>query len=215
MEPAVKEIGTLAELAYTSLRDRIVTLAIAPGSPIHEERLSKEIGVGRTPMREAIKRLESEDLVVIYPRRGTFAAEINITDHGLIAEVRRNLEGQAARSAAGRATAEQRAELTGLVEQIGMLSADESMMRLDTTIHRAIYRSAGNRYLESTLNHYYNLTLRIWYLFLPRLPAMAEHLAEHIPLLHAIVDGEAERAAELAIEHVRHFEQAVFAALRS
>jgi DNA-binding GntR family transcriptional regulator len=206
---------SLSERAYTALRDMIVTLEIPPGSPIHEERLGKSIGVGRTPLREAIKRLESEDLVAIYPRRGTFSSEINITDHGLIAEVRRHLEGQAARSAAARATGDQRAALTELAERTGEHPDDVSMMRLDTEIHRTIYRCTHNRYLEATLNHYYNLTLRIWYLFLPRLGGMADHLAEHENLLRAITDGDGDRAAQLSTSHVDHFENAVFDALRS
>ena len=206
---------SLSERAYRTLRDMIVTLEIPPGSPIHEERLGKSIGVGRTPVREAIKRLASEDLVAIYPRRGTFTSEINTTDHGLIAEVRRHLEGQAARSAAARASSSQRAELAELAARTDERPDDVSMMRLDTEIHRAIYRCTHNRYLEATLNHYYNLTLRIWYLFLPRLGNMSEHLAEHEHLLRAITEGDGDRAARIATSHVDHFENAVFEALRT
>lgn len=222
MESAVKsgddevpDRKTLAERAYTALRDMIVTLEVPPGTPIHEERLSKNIGVGRTPMREAIKRLEAEDLVAIYPRRGTFASEINITDHGLIAEVRKNLEGQAALSAAERAGTDTRARMAELAESISQSHDDASMMRLDTEIHRTIYQATANRYLEATLNQYYNLTLRIWYLFLPRLGGMAEHMAGHEKLLRAIIEGNGETAARIAAEHVTHFESAVLAALRS
>jgi len=206
---------TLSERAYTRLRDMIVTLEIPPGSPIHEEQLGQVIQAGRTPIREAIKRLQTEDLVVVYPRRGTFAADINITDHGLIAEVRRQLEGQAARSAALRASDAQRAGLAELAERTGRSQDAESLMRLDTEIHRAIYRCTGNRYLEASLNHYYNLTLRIWYHFLPRLADMSEHVAEHGRLLRAIIDGDGERAARTAVAHVEHFEDAVFAVLRA
>ena len=205
---------TLSERAYTTLRDMIVTLEIPPGSPIHEERIGRSIEVGRTPMREAIKRLEAEDLVVIYPRRGTFASDINITDHGLIAEVRRHLEGQAARSAAVRATDVERAELAELADRIGGQRDHASMMRLDTEIHRAIYHCTGNRYLEATLNHYYNLTLRIWYLFLARLSGMSEHVADHEHLLRAIIAGDGDDATRIATAHVDQFENAVFAALR-
>lgn len=205
---------SLSEHAYTTLRDMLVTLEIPPGSPINEERLSRSIQVGRTPLREAIKRLQAEDLVVIYPRRGTFATEINITDHGLIAEVRRHLEGQAARSAAARASDAERAELAALADRISLQRDDVDLMRLDTEIHRAIYHCTRNRYLEATLNHYYNLTLRIWYLFLTRLQGMPRHVAEHERMLHAIIAGEGEEAAEIATGHVAHFENAVLTALR-
>ena len=90
----------LADRAYAELRDRIVTLAIPPGAPINEDALGRELEMGRTPVREAIKRLALERLVTVYPRRGTFASEINITDLAAISDVRVQLEGHAARRAA-------------------------------------------------------------------------------------------------------------------
>src|ERR1700691_6145654 len=85
----------LADLAYEELRDRIVTLRIKPGEPIDEDLIGRELEMGRTPVREAIKRLVLENLVVVYPRRGTFASEINITDLAHISDVRAQLEGHA------------------------------------------------------------------------------------------------------------------------
>ena len=199
----------LSERAYLQLRDMIVTLRLAPGSPINEERLSGELGVGRTPLRDAIKRLEAESLVLIYPRQGTFVSEVNITDHGLIADVRRQLEGHAARRAAQRRTKADRAMLTELVDRVRTATGGgrEASMRLDTEIHRAVYRCAHNRYLAATLDHYYNLSLRIWYLFLEQLPEV-DH-ATHLPMIEAILDGDGALARELAQTHVDHFEQSV------
>ena len=105
----------LADRAYAELRDRIVTLRIAPGAPIDEDALGGELGIGRTPVREAIKRLALENLVTVFPRRGTFASEINITDLADISDVRTQLEGHAAYRAAQRMTAAQRAELDALL----------------------------------------------------------------------------------------------------
>ena len=79
-----------------------MTLQIAPGAPIDEDRIGEQLGMGRTPVREAIKRLALENLVTVFPRRGTFASEINITDLAHIFEVRVQLEGQAAFRAAQR-----------------------------------------------------------------------------------------------------------------
>lgn len=205
---------SLAEQAYTAVRDRIVTLQLPPGAPINEEALSRELGVGRTPLREAVKRLEAESLVAIYPRRGTFVTEVNLTDHGLIADVRRQLEGHAAQRAAERATPADRAQLSSYAGRIrrGRL-APAALMTLDTDVHRALYRATRNRYLEATLSQYYNLSLRIWYLFLDRLPGMAEHIGEHVPLLDAVVGGDADLARALAVAHVDHFERAVREAL--
>ena len=95
----------LADRAYVELRDRLVTLAIAPGAPIDEDLLGRQLEMGRTPVREAIKRLALENLVTVFPRRGTFASEINITDLNQISDVRIVLEGHAGLRAAERITA--------------------------------------------------------------------------------------------------------------
>jgi DNA-binding GntR family transcriptional regulator len=210
------EAPSFAERAYEIIRDRLVMLEIRPGTPINDEQLAGELGFGRTPVREALKRLERERLVVAYPRRGTFATEVNITDLGHITEVRQQLEPVAAAAAARRATAADRAALRSLAARLrdtggGSVSAD--LMRLDMRVHRAIYAATHNPYLEDTLVHYDNLATRIWCLFLNRLPGLAGHVEEHGALLDAVADGEAERAGELAGAHVAHFERAVRAAL--
>ena len=163
----------MAERAYAELRDRIVTLRIAPGAPINEDALGKALEMGRTPVREAIRRLALENLVAVFPRRGTFASEINITDLAHISDVRVQLEGHAAFRAAERLTGSQRAELDALLAEIDALRRDgdaESLMGLDADVHRFIHRCAGNPYLEETLGRYFNLSLRIWHLVLDRLP---------------------------------------------
>src|ERR671936_1346308 len=135
----------LADRAYAELRDRVVTLAIPPGAPINEDALGRELEMGRTPVREAIKRLALERLVTVFPRRGTFASEINITDLAAISDVRVQLEGHAAQRAAERLTAAQRAELDALVAEIdereGSGDAD-TLMRLDASVHRFVYACA-------------------------------------------------------------------------
>jgi DNA-binding GntR family transcriptional regulator len=208
---------SFAEQAYRSIRDRLVTLEIRPGAPINDDHLARSLGFGRTPVREALKRLESERLVVAYPRRGTFATEVNITDLSHISEVRIQLEPTAAASAARRATAADRESLAGLIEELAShdrLPIDSGgLMHLDMRVHRAIYAATHNPYLEDTLTRYDNLATRIWCLFTDRLPDLAGHVGEHRPLLRAIIDGEAARAAELSAEHVAHFERAIRAAI--
>jgi DNA-binding GntR family transcriptional regulator len=197
----------LADRAYAALRDRIVQLRIAPGAPINEDELGRELDMGRTPVREAIKRLALENLVTVFPRRGTFASEINITDLAHISDVRQQLEGHAAYRAAERLTAAGRAELDELLERIeapGEAPRDE-LMALDADIHRFVHRASANPYLEETLGRYFNLSLRIWYLVLDRLPHLTERVREHRPLLEAVRDGDADRARTIAAEHVGTF----------
>jgi DNA-binding GntR family transcriptional regulator len=200
----------LADRAYVELRDQIVTLAIPPGAPINEETLGRELQLGRTPLREAIKRLALENLVAVYPRRGTFVSDINITDLAHISDVRQELEGRAAYRAAQRLTPGQRDELDSLADEIDALSGDaDALMGLDARIHRFVYRCAGNPYLRETLERYLNLSLRIWYLVLGRLPHLFERVHEHGDLLQAIRDGEADSARSIAADHVATFEREI------
>lgn len=199
-----------ADRAYLALRDEILALSMPPGAPVQEEPITQRLGVGRTPFREAVKRLQAESLIVIYPRRGSFVAEVNIGDHALIADVRRRLEGHAAWRAAERATEAERAELDELRRELGDLTERPTpIMDLDARVHRRIYRCTHNHYLESTLGQYYNLALRIWCLFFDRLPDVTGHVGEHDDLLKAVIAGESERADRIATAHVDHFEQAV------
>jgi DNA-binding GntR family transcriptional regulator len=206
----------LADRAYSELRDRLVTLRIQPGSPIDEDLLGEELGMGRTPVREAIKRLALENLVTVFPRRGTFASEINITDLAHISDVRSQLEGHAAYRAAERITDAQRVELEELLGELRDSHGSddvEALMGLDTRVHRFIYRCAGNPYMEETLARYYNLSLRIWYLVLDRLPHLFARVHEHDDVLRAIAGGDAERAREILAEHVATFESEIRAVL--
>src|SRR5213596_255596 len=107
--------GLLSDRAYAALRDRLISLAIAPGAPIDEEALTRELGVGRTPVREAVRRLALEGLVVVFPRRGTFASSIDITSLSDITDVRAELEAHAAERAARLADAADRDEAEALV----------------------------------------------------------------------------------------------------
>ncbi|MFB7758340.1 GntR family transcriptional regulator [Streptomyces sp. NPDC056121] len=213
-EPTVGgEELSLAERAYRAIRDQLVMLDIRPGAPINEDQLAQALGVGRTPVREALKRLQYERLVTTYPRRGTFATEVNITDLAHISEVRLELEPLAAARAARRATAEDRAALTAVRSELAGVDPRHGdaaeLMHLDLKVHRAVYAATHNPYLEDTLIRHDNLATRIWCLFIDRLADMAGHVEEHGPLIDAIVAGEPDAAAQIARAHVEGFERAV------
>jgi DNA-binding GntR family transcriptional regulator len=203
--------ASLAEQAYAAIRDQLVMLEIKPGEPINEDRLSAELGMGRTPIREALKRLERDRMVVAYPRRGTFATDVHISDLTHISEVRRTLEPLAAAAAAERATLADRAALTELRSDLEGDHGDDNteLLRADVGVHRAIYRCVYNPFLEDTLITYDSLATRIWCVFIPRLSGVAGHVDEHIPLLTAVIEGDADKAAELALQHVAGFERAI------
>jgi DNA-binding GntR family transcriptional regulator len=168
--------------------------------------------MGRTPVREAIKRLALENLVTVFPRRGTFASEINITDLNHISDVRMMLEGHAAFRAAERITDAQRAELRVLLQDLGGSEGSddvESLMALDARVHRFIYCCAGNPYLEETLARYFNLSLRIWHLVIDRLPHLFARVHEHDDVLKAIEKGAPDQARRLLSKHIATFEREI------
>ncbi|GHF19344.1 GntR family transcriptional regulator [Amycolatopsis deserti] len=204
---------SLAERAYTAIQDRLIMLDIPPMAPIDDTALSASLGLGRTPVREALKRLEVDRLVVSYPRRGTFATGVDITDLAYISEIRVQLEPLAARRAAETAGPGVKSELAELADEVADLDVRAleraQLMRCDLRVHRAIYRAAGNPHLEDTLVRYDNLATRIFCLFLDRMPHFDRHVGEHTALLRAIADGDGDTAAELALVHVTGFEKAI------
>lgn len=207
---------SLAERAYLQLRDRLIMMGIAPGEPINEGLLATELEIGRTPIREALKRLETDHLVVSYPRRGTFATIVDITELAAISEMRQLLEPLAARKAALHASEGLRRQLAQTAAEIEDLDAGRdrtALMEYDLEVHRLIYRAAENHHLQETLVRLDNLATRIWCMVLDRLPGVVDHIREHAELLHAIVDGDADRAEQLAADHVAHFEASVRAIL--
>lgn len=201
-----------AERAYALIRERLIMLDIRPGEPINDEALAGQLGFGRTPVREALKQLERDRLVIAYPRRGTFATSVDISDLAYISEIRTQLEPLAAARAARTASRETRERLSLLADEIAGLDRAEdprSLLRKDVRVHTEIYRASGNPHLEDVLVCQDSHATRIWCLFLDRLPDVAGHIVEHTALLRAIVDGDADLASKLAHEHVLGFEQAV------
>ncbi|WP_308465513.1 GntR family transcriptional regulator [Rathayibacter soli] len=201
---------SLADAAYQQLRDKLIMLDIRPGDPINDGLLAGELQMGRTPVREALKRLESDHLVVSYARRGTFATTVDITELADVSEIRELLEPLAARRAAKMSTPSMRRQLREVAGTISSIASaatgdQRELMRYDITVHRLIYRAAANRHLEDVLVRYDNLATRIWCLVLDKVPTVTGHIAEHAQLLEAIADGDEARAERLALEHVINF----------
>jgi DNA-binding GntR family transcriptional regulator len=206
---------TLAERAYQEIRTRIIDNRLAPGAPLDEEALMTELSIGRTPLREAVKRLESERLLTIYSHRGTFVPEVTIRDLREISDARRLLEGYAARRAALSATEADRRNLRACLQELQSLETRiaSDLIQVDARIHESIYQAMGNRYIQESLIQYFSLAMRMWNHVLPRLGTMEPHVQEHVDLIQAVLDGDAEAAEHIAVDHVTHFEDMVIAAL--
>jgi DNA-binding GntR family transcriptional regulator len=192
-------------------------LDIRPNESINESQLSKEMQMGRTPIREALHRLEHDRLVVTQPRKGSFAAPIDIKDLSEVGQVRQILEPAGARLAALGVRDAQRPEIeryVELVESVGERAVEQNdLMRLDLSVHKAIYALTGNSHLEQVLNQYGNLSTRIWLAVLERRPLVVEHIAELGPILRAILARDADQAAALMEDHVRTFSRYISGAV--
>jgi DNA-binding GntR family transcriptional regulator len=199
----ISVVDLAADRAYLAIRGLIVSLGLRPGAVIDERELMQQLGLGRTPVREALRQLAQEQLVEVFPRRGMFVTGVDVRDLARISEVRAALEPEAARLAAERATDEERDELADLG---GQIKRGADLMALDERIHRSIYAAAHNHLLEKTLGEYYVLAMRIWMIAIDRAEALEDAVEAHRDLIQAIVVGNADRAAGLMQDHVENFE---------
>ena len=216
-QPDAEAPLSLADQAFYAIRELIVTLELPPGSVVSERELMTRLGLGRTPVREALRDLARGRLVEVYPRRGMFVSGVDVGDIAGLSEARLVLESQAARLAAERSTPADRAETEALLDAVARL-ADEPderhLIELDQRIHRHVYRAAHNPFVEATLEEYYVLALRIWFLALDRVADRLDRsVHEHRELLEAIRDGEPARAEEAMRRHILSFDAAIRAVL--
>lgn len=205
----------VAERAYLELRDQIVTLRLAPGTVLREDQLMRGLTIGRTPLREAVKRLALENLVAVQPRRGTFVTAVDATDIVNITEVRAALEGYAAEVAAARMEPETRRAGEALLHEVEELSRPDDqdwLMRFDERIHQFTWEASGNPYLVETLERYWTHSLRIWYLVLDHVPDLGHAVHDQASLVQALLDGDGEVARRVMREHILEFQREILAA---
>jgi DNA-binding GntR family transcriptional regulator len=205
----------ISERAYEQLRERIVTLRLAPGTVLREDELMRELDIGRTPLREAVKRLALENLVAVQPRRGTFVTPVEAADIVHITEVRAELEGYAAELAALRMDGDTRMLAEQLRQEIVDLQRvddQDGLMRFDERIHRFTWEASGNPYLIDTLERYFTLSLRVWYLVLDRVPGLGHAVHDQAALVEALLDRDGTRARSIMREHVLAFQREIIAA---
>lgn len=198
-------------IARDAIRDRIISLSLPPGSVINESRLMHELGLGRTPIREALKLLEAENLVVIVPRRGIFVSEIGLHHLHQIYEMRVSLEPMAARLAAIRITPSRLSQLqlcTSDMTHVHRLDIP-TVYRLDSAFHRVLARASGNDLLVHSITQHYNLALRLWNLVQDRLVPSDLALDTHVPLIEAVADHDPDRAEAVMTEHIIRFHERI------
>ncbi len=199
---------TLAEQAYQQIRDRIVRLELAPGEVLREHELQADLGIGRTPIREALQRLAREHFVSILPRRGMIVAGIDVSELALLFETRTVLEPYAARLAAARGSEQHWSAMRHALDGADGATTEE-LMRIDHRCHELMWDAAGNRFLLDTLDTLYAQSDRLWHLYLADVADMSDAVVEHRTVLDALEDGDGDRAAALLDEHVRAFDRQI------
>lgn len=193
---------SLTDLAYQHLEEMIVTLQLPPGSAVSETALSQRLGIGRTPIREALQRLARERLVTILPRRGIIVSEINVKSQLRLLEVRREVERLVAKNAARRATPEERArflELARRFEKSAKTNDDVSFMRVDREFNELSVMAARNEFAAGAMSLMHSLSRRFWYIHYKQAADMPLTAKLHADIARAISAGE-EAAAGKAMD---------------
>jgi len=204
-----------SEEAYHQIKEKIITLDLAPSSVINEQALMKNLGLGRTPIREALQRLDAEGLVHIVPRRGMFVTDISITDLQEIFEVRIVMAGFCARLAARRITPEQIAQLEAVLRDLEHVQSVDSiaLMDIDKRFQRILYQAADNKFLTDALERLYDSGLRLWHLVLHRLGDVRDAIEQHREVLEALKARDEKMAESLIQQHIADFQNAIKAVL--
>ncbi|MFR7989522.1 MAG: GntR family transcriptional regulator [Anaerovoracaceae bacterium] len=202
----------LREIVYEQLKRQILTGRITPGTRMMEVELADEMGVSRTPVREAIRKLEKEGLVTIEPRRGAYASDISVKDMVDTLEVREDLEGLAAALAAERMTEEQIDELVKITEGYSeaILNSDtEKIIHYDEKFHKHIVSCSGNKTLIQLSEIVQELALRFRYIYYDDFSRYENMPVEHRQIIAAITSGDADTARMSADSHVKKLKEFV------
>ncbi len=196
---------TTADFAYARLREMIIGLELPPGSTIREQALQDRLGIGRTPLREALHRLAQEHMLHIYPRRAIVVAKLGVTEIRQIFEMRVIVESAAAGLVAERIG---RHELQHLMDLAQGLTTSRShadvatYLTADHHFHRLLGRYAQNAFLEESIDRLQVLNLWLWHMYFDSHHAHSSDLFAHEPIIDAIAHRDRDAAIEAMRSHV-------------
>ena len=202
----------LREIVYEELKMQILKGQIVPGTRMMEVEMAEEMGVSRTPIREAIRKLEKEGLVTIEPRKGAYASQISTKDMVDILEVRQNMEGLAAYYAALRMNDEQKKKLADISDAYNKAVIENNMpdmIKFDTAFHHLIVEGSGNKMLVHMVEQLQELVLRFRYLYYDDFRRAEKMPREHKMIYDAILNGDTEKARKAADVHIDRLKKLV------
>lgn len=203
----LESISTLSDQAYAEIRRMIVRLELPPGAVVREDDLQRGLGIGRTPIREALQRLARDQFVTVIPRRGMLVTNIDVSELAVLHETRAVMEPYAARLACARGRPEHWSSMAAVLAgsaRSGATPAD--LLDVDRACHEVVWAAADNRFLTATLDMLYAQSDRLWHMYVADVAGMDDAVEEHAGILEALVAGDADRVAGLVEAHVRSFE---------
>jgi DNA-binding GntR family transcriptional regulator len=185
------------------LRDEIIRGDLVPGQHLRLETIAGRYDVSTMPVREALRDLEAEGLVTIFPHRGALVTELSADDLLDIYDIRATLEAMAARLAVPRITQATLVELHSLVDQMDSQMDDVvTLVKLNHHFHRTLYRASGRMHLCELNDNLRYRTQHYLHAYIADLGGMSLAQGEHKAILEACERGDAEQAAEIVHEHV-------------
>ena len=197
--------ATNATIAYEILKDKILSLELAPGALVNEAELIEDLELGRSPIREAMRQLNQEGFVQILPRQGTLVSDISLSAFHEVFEFRLQGEGLAVYLAVKRANPQVITELENFLKDAEQSPRDSHgalNLEIDMRFHRIIYKAAANRYLEKTLNELLNHSIRLANHSRTRAASVHEEIPSYGAILDCFIAGEAEKARSWMEAHI-------------
>jgi GntR family transcriptional regulator, rspAB operon transcriptional repressor len=200
--------SVIPDRIFKTIRDRIVYMEYSPGKPLPEKELCQEFKVSRTPVREAIKKLEEMKLVSVIPRYGTYISPVDINEIRSAFEVKIKLEGLAGEVAAKRITHDKLSEMKSLIEEADVLLQEgghRHLIEIDTRFHEIIYQAAQNPILQEILENLHSRCARLWGSSLSGVIPIPEIIHQLKEIYAALEQRNPQRTGQLMEAHVRYF----------
>ena len=201
----------LADSVYTTLRRSIAEGELDPGEPLTEEMLSRRFGVSRTPVREALAKLERDRLVRVVPKKGAFVRAVSSDEVRELYQLREALEALAVRLAAPRVDRDELAGFETRFRALRAVGAGFAEVRaLGEELHRYLVKQGGNAHLAAMLEQIHHQVRPVWGLSILAPRRVQALIREHLTMLAALRAGDARRAERLMVEHVRRVRDSIF-----
>jgi len=203
---------SLAESAYEAIKHKIIVMEFQPGEYLNENRVSEALGIGRTPVHQALTRLMLEGMVEVIPRKGVIVKNVSLNEIMEIIDARLINETHAARLAATFADESDIATIGRILDEADKPSPHADLVRqmlLDKEFHYALSKAAKNTILAEILARLHERSLRFWFISLKDPVHHKEVHDEHRKVFDAIKERDAEKAAQAVREHIESFRNTI------